>query len=675
MATMRLRARRSGLVALVAGVVGACLMPTQALALPADAPPIGMICDNGTAAGGTRTFNLVAETGYMTTPEGNSVFMWSYGNGDAAAPETGAFQTPGPVLCANSGETVVVHLTNTLPEPSSITFSGQTDVTAAGGAAGLLTTEAPAAGGTVTYTFSANAPGTYLYQSGSDVTKQIQMGLYGALVVRPAGHADWLYADAATRFDPTREYLILLSDIDPDLHHAVETNSTYDVTSLNSKYFTVNGRSFPDTIQKNGVAWLPTQPYGALVRVEPYDAALNPFPAGIRILNAGLLNHPYHPHGNHMTQVAQDGRELATPTGASAATERFDETIASGQSQDYLLTWKDQDNWSPSGNQLPVAQPSYKTLFFKDGNTWYSGNPYLGYKGTLPTGTASQNVCGEWYFPWHSHALNEFVNFDVNFGGMATLLRVDPPGGCFAFPGSAGLVGGTLKSGAVSALATADTTYYQVNPKTVGTTQSMSSTVGTMHVGSAAGFPTSGNYYVRVGSEVLQVTGGQGTTTWTVTRHTLGTTATTHASGSTVTALATDWYGGFGKVPAGSQNLTVTYQGKNCATTTATTCTALTTNRPQQTVKVCDWTVNGAAGCSSATSNGWVTLPAPQSVAVGSTDVTNTWTLPGSADHYIGTGAQAGQVRVLVHTQRWTASNPTPFSTWGNLLKISYDAP
>ena len=78
-------------------------------------------------------------------------------------------------------------------------------------------------------------------------------------------------------------------------------------------------------------------------------------------------------------------------------------------------------------DSIPVTIPNYKTLNFKDGNTYYSGNPYLGYKGSLPSGTTSQNVCGEYYFPWHSHALNEFVNFDEGFGGMATLVRVDPP--------------------------------------------------------------------------------------------------------------------------------------------------------------------------------------------------------------------------------------------------------
>ena len=50
----------------------------------------------------------------------------------------------------------------------------------------------------------------------------------------------------------------------------------------------------------------------------------------------------------------------------------------------------------------------------------------------------------------------------------------------------------------------------------------------TVSVTSAAGFPATGNYYVMVDSEQMQVTGGQGTTTWTVTRGTNGTTAATH---------------------------------------------------------------------------------------------------------------------------------------------------
>ena len=54
---------------------------------------------------------------------------------------------------------------------------------------------------------------------------------------------------------------------------------------------------------------------------------------------------------------------------------------------------------------------------------------------------------------------------------------------------------------------------------------------------------------------------------------------------------------------------------------------------------------------------------------------TATASLPGPGNAYIGTGAHKGEVRVLVHTQRWTGTSPSTFSTWGNLMKIVYDAP
>src|SRR5215475_5966496 len=669
-------ARRTGRLVLVLALAAgsAVLIPGHAAALPVGFAKIGMVCTPGTVSGTTHTFNLVANTGYADTPDGNSVFMWGYANHDA--PDNDHFQTPGPVLCVTEGETVVVNLTNTLPEPASIVFPGQAGVSASGGSAGLFTDEAAAGGGTVSYSFTASSPGTYLYQSGSDQAKQVEMGLYGALVVRPnattcppVAGTNCAYG-AGTRYDSGREYLLLLSEIDPVLHHAVETGSgTYDLNARRARYFFVNGRAFPDTIQDNGTGLQPNQPYGALVRLQP-NTPTSTQPAVIRMINAGLLNHPFLPHGNHTTEIAQDGRVVPR-------TEHFGETIGSGQTLDYLIRWDDVDQWNPASKPLPVAQPNYRNLTFKDGNTFYSGSPYLGYKGTLPTGTVSQNTCGEWYFPWHSHALNEFSNFDEGFGGMATLLRVDPPGGCFGAPTATAIVGGTLKGGTFAALAADDTAYYQVNPKTP--TRPTATTAGqtTIPVASAAGFPASGSYFVRIGSEVLQVTGGQGTTTWTVLRGQLGTTAASHASGSVVTALANDWYATFTGLPAGAANLKVTYKGKYCQVSTGTTCLVLTGTAPQQTVRICNWTTAGAAGCSSGTSAGWVTLPPPpaQPQAVGSADVSSTWTLPGPGSAYVGTGAHKGEVRILVHTQRWTGTSPAAFSTWGNLMKIVYDAP
>jgi hypothetical protein len=147
-----------------------------------------------------------------------------------------------------------------------------------------------------------------------------------------------------------------------------------------------------------------------------------------------------------------------------------------------------------------VTLPSYRNLAFKDNNTWYSGSPYLGTKGTLPTGVQSQNVCGEFYFPWHSHALNEFTNFDEGFGGMATLLRVDPLGGCTATPTSVKILAGTLRGGSATSLAADDTAYYELNSATTPT-------------------PPTGQH--------------------------------------------TDFYGGFTNIPTGAANLTVSFRGHN----------------------------------------------------------------------------------------------------------------
>lgn len=49
------------------------------------------------------------------------------------------------------------------------------------------------------------------------------------------------------------------------------------------------------------------------------------------------------------------------------------------------------------------------------------------------------------------------------------------------------------------------------------------------------GFPTTGTFAILIDSEVLSVTAGHSTTTWTVSRGQQGTTAATHSNGATVT--------------------------------------------------------------------------------------------------------------------------------------------
>jgi hypothetical protein len=68
----------------------------------------------------------------------------------------------------------------------------------------------------------------------------------------------------------------------------------------------------------------------------------------------------------------------------------------------------------------------------------------------------------------------------------------------------------------------------------------VTSAVGaTISVTSAAGFPASGNYYILIDNEQMQVTAGQGTATWTVTRGTNGTSGATHLISAPVFQCAT----------------------------------------------------------------------------------------------------------------------------------------
>src|ERR1700756_3932009 len=144
------------------------------------------------------TFNLTARAAFMTQPDGAMIYSWGYGcngtpGGYAPAAISGSFcsnmQVPGPTLIVTQGQTVTVTLTNNLPPAAgntSILFPGF-QVTSPGGSgvAGLLAQEA-VPGGTVTYTFTASSPGTRAYYSGTQGDLQVEMGLYGAIIVLPS---------------------------------------------------------------------------------------------------------------------------------------------------------------------------------------------------------------------------------------------------------------------------------------------------------------------------------------------------------------------------------------------------------------------------------------------------------------------------------------------------------
>jgi FtsP/CotA-like multicopper oxidase with cupredoxin domain len=401
-------------------------------------PETGVICTSNPSA----TFTLTTREGTISTPDGNEVYMRGYSAGDDP------FQYPGPALCVTEGDTVTIVLHNTLPEDVSLIFPGQEGVLANGEPAqpqfdtgGNLVSLAPVAtanGGSVTYSFVAARPGTYLYESGTETAKQVNMGLFGGLVVRPAAHPTWAYNDVVisgtmtltTEFNPEAEHLLIFSEIDPMLHMATEQGLAYNMNNYQPRYWMINGRSFPDTIAPNGAEWLPDQPYGSLIYIHPYNPdpgageAYNPYPALIRYISVGTENFPHHPHGNHGRIIAQDGNVLVGGSGEDMSYEKFTILLGPGQTYDELFAWTDVEGWNPVDNPIPVTIPQLQNLTF---GTFYSGSPYLGNTDTLPVGSQALNSCGEYYHIAHNHALQQITAWGVVLSGHITFTRIDPP--------------------------------------------------------------------------------------------------------------------------------------------------------------------------------------------------------------------------------------------------------
>jgi FtsP/CotA-like multicopper oxidase with cupredoxin domain len=389
-----------------------------------------------------NTFNFIAKTDHISTGDGGSLLIWGYADADSIDKRA---QYPGPTLIVNQGETITINLTNDLDVAVSIVFPGQENVSATGGVAGLVTKEAAAAGGSASYTFTATHAGTFTYHSGTRPELQVEMGLVGAIIVRPYGfdsQAPTAYNHPDSAYD--HEYLFLMSEMDPRIHNLVEFQgvSALDNTDYLANYFPVywfiNGRTAPDTMI-GSVAWLPTQPYNCLPRMHPGDKLLQ------RVIGGGRDLHPLHPHGNHTRVIAQDGRLLQSSPGAGAdlSTEIFTFQSLPGETTDAIFTWTgkglgwdmyghdsgdalEPNEYAPDhGKPFPVTLPETQDLTF---GGFYSGSPFLGTLGSLPPGEGGLNPNAGFTYMWHSHTEKELCNFDIFPGGLMTLLIVEPAG-------------------------------------------------------------------------------------------------------------------------------------------------------------------------------------------------------------------------------------------------------
>ncbi len=417
------------------------------------------------------TFNLTAQAAYLSQPDGASVYSWGYGcttppSSTSFRPATitttpfcNTMQVPGPTLIVTEGQTVVVTLTNNLPAAAgntSILFPGfNVTASGAGSVAGLLTQEA-VPGGTVTYTFTASSPGTRAYYSGTQGDLQVEMGLYGAIIVLPAsvpttctspatrsnlfGVSNYAstnglgteqdfrlaaaaYDHASTCYD--REYLFQFSEMDPKIHRQAEAQvaaianctpnasrptcpTTLQVPTepYQPTYFMINGRSMPDDMDPNYATQYQHQPYNGNPHMHPGELTL------LRVIGQGRWQHPFHEHGNHVRILARDGNLILSQNDATKLAGRLEFTTDTtpGQAFDGIFYWTAKGlNWDAYGHNPQSTDPNATLPCNPDAN---------GYN----TAAAAQTAIN--YYEWcqdHNKPLQVAPFGDVAGGGPATL--------------------------------------------------------------------------------------------------------------------------------------------------------------------------------------------------------------------------------------------------------------
>ena len=242
--------------------------------------------------GRVKVYDVTAEEIQWEVEPGRKVKAWAY-NG----------QVPGPQIRVREGDRVRVNLTNKLPESTSIHFHGLELPNDQDGVP-FITQPPVKPGASYTYEFTVPNAGSHMYHSHHNAAMQVGLGLLGAFVVEPKRPV------AAHRADV--DYVMVLND--------------------GSHGYTLNGKGFPATepiVCKQGQT----------VR--------------LRFMNEGMMIHPMHLHGMHMTVIAKDGWDQPAPWKCDTL------NIAPGERWDVLVKGTNLGTWAFHCHILPHAESEH----------------------------------------------------------------------------------------------------------------------------------------------------------------------------------------------------------------------------------------------------------------------------------------------------------------------------
>jgi len=245
--------------------------------------------------GGVKVYDLTCSEVEWEVEPGRTVKAWAY-NG----------QVPGPQIRVREGDRVRVNLKNELPQSTAVHFHGLELANAMDGVP-FVTQPPIKPGESFSYEFVVPNSGSHMYHSHHNAAYQVGMGLLGAFIVEPK--------DARNEPKVDVDQVMILNDT---MHG-----------------YTLNGKSFPAT--------------------EPLVAKLGQT-VRIRFMNEGMMIHPMHLHGMHMTVIAKDGWDQPAPWKCDTL------NIAPGERWDVIVKATNPGTWAFHCHILPHAESEHGML-------------------------------------------------------------------------------------------------------------------------------------------------------------------------------------------------------------------------------------------------------------------------------------------------------------------------
>jgi FtsP/CotA-like multicopper oxidase with cupredoxin domain len=318
--TLRRLSRRDFLK--LGGVGGLALLAGRTLPALAQRPDIPAYAP--LAVPPPVNIHLAATDGYITLPgRANPLYMFGFVNvpvgvtPDALVDYKGNVQHTAPIIGVDQEADVYLTLTNIglvvrpdLDDSHTVHWHGFPNATAIFDGVPEVSISVPV-GRDFPYYYKPHRAGTFMYHCHFEDVEHVQMGMTGIVYVRPSqngtslgGFTKFAYNDGDGSTGYNREFALILNEIWTAPHDNLESIQETIWPNYKANYWTINGRTYPQTLLPNNDPSLPAQPISSLIQVNAGERVL------LRFASLGYEQQAIQLPGIPMKVVGEDASLL-----------------------------------------------------------------------------------------------------------------------------------------------------------------------------------------------------------------------------------------------------------------------------------------------------------------------------------------------------------------------------